>query len=250
MVGPRRIATPSGAPCTTVRKRSSDAFSAVSARTTSSRSVRLPSSSLAPLAIRKASVTRASARNLAVRLAACDALGMRTARLGALVFTALALVGCGAERTAAVAPRTAPPTEQASILPALEPVNAVARHVGDFNVHVVSGSFRKRPALLTERVVAREDDAWVIEYKLEDDEGARSLRIWSDPNGEITRVALLVDGEEQPGTLDDYETFMASASLAPDENVGLTASTKSTCMVGPSELDCETKNYRVMLGEQ
>jgi len=117
-------------------------------------------------------------------------------------------------------------------------------------VHVVSGSFRKRPALFTERVVAREDDAWVIEYKLEDDEGARSLRIWSDPNGDITRVAVLVDGEEQPGTLADYETFMASASLAPDENVGLTASTKGTCMVGPSELDCETKNYRVMLGEQ
>ncbi|HSU42424.1 MAG TPA: hypothetical protein VLJ38_22735 [Polyangiaceae bacterium] len=175
---------------------------------------------------------------------------MRTAQLGALVFTAFALVACGSQRTAAVAPRTAPPAGQAAALPALEPVNAVARHVGDFNVHVVSGSFRKRPALLTERVVAREDETWVIEYKLEDDEGARSLRIWSDPNGDVTRVAVLVDGEEQPGTLTDYETFMASASLAPDENVGLTASTKGTCMVGPSELDCETKNYRVMLGEQ
>jgi hypothetical protein len=175
---------------------------------------------------------------------------MRTARLGALVFTAFALVACGSQRTAAVAPRTAPPAERAATLPALAPVNAVARHVGDFNVHVVSGSFRKRPALLTERVVAREDETWVLEYKLEDDEGARSLRIWSDPNGDVTRVAVLVDGEEQPGTLADYETFMASASLAPDENVGLTASTKGTCMVGPSELDCETKNYRVMLGER
>jgi len=175
---------------------------------------------------------------------------MRTARLGVLVFTALALVGCGAERTAAVAPRSAPPALQTAKFPARDPVDAVARHVGDFNVHVVSGSFRKRPALFTERVVAHEDDAWVIEYKLEDDEGARSLRIWSDPNGEIERVAVLVEGEEQPGTLADYETFMASASLAPDENVGLTASTKGTCMVGPSELDCETKNYRVMLGEQ
>lgn len=175
---------------------------------------------------------------------------MRTARLGALVFTAFALVACGSQRTAAVAPRTAPPARQVAALTALEPVNAVARHVGDFNVHVVSGSFRKRPALLTERVVAREDETWVIEYKLEDDEGARSLRIWSDPNGDVTRVAVLVDGEEQPGTLADYETFMAAASLAPDENVAMTASTKGTCMVGPSELDCETKNYRVMLGEQ
>jgi hypothetical protein len=43
---------------------------------------------------------------------------------------------------------------------------------------------------------------------------------------------------------------MASASLSPDENEGLTASTKSTCTIGPSELDCETKNYRVRIGEQ
>src|SRR4051812_35474216 len=189
MVGPRRMATPSGAPCTTVRKRSSEALSAVSARATSSRSVRSPSSSRAPLAIQVPSVTRASVRNLAVRPPTCEALDMRTARLGALVFTAFALVACGSQRTAAVAPRTAPPAERAATLPALAPVNAVARHVGDFNVHVVSGSFRKRPALLTERVVAREDETWVLEYKLEDDEGARLLRIWSDPNGNVTLVA-------------------------------------------------------------
>jgi hypothetical protein len=42
---------------------------------------------------------------------------------------------------------------------------------------------------------------------------------------------------------------MASASLTPDENEGLTASTKGTCTVGPSELDCETKSYRVRIGE-
>jgi hypothetical protein len=187
---------------------------------------------------------------LAVLGAPCEALGMRAARLGALVFTALALVGCGAQRTAAVSPRVAPPLERAANLPALERVDAAVRHVGDFEVHAVSGSFRKRPALLSERVVAREDDTWVIEYELEDDEGARSLRVWSAPNGELTRVAVLVDGEEQPGTLADYETFMASASMVADENVGLTARTHGTCTVGPSELACETKHYRVMLGEQ
>ena len=150
-----------------------------------------------------------------------------------------------------IAPRTA------SALPVLVPlpaaataVNPVERHIGDFLVHLVSGSFRKQPALFTERVVAQEGDSWIIEYKLEDNDGARVLRAWTDVNGEVSRVSILTDGEEKPGTLADYDALMASASLAPDENVGFTASTRGTCMVGPSELDCETKSYRVLLGEQ
>jgi len=170
---------------------------------------------------------------------------------GAFVLTALLSVACGTERSSAVAPRTA---VAAPVLVALPPVatavDPVERHVGDFLVHMVTGSFRKQPALFTERVVAQDGDSWVMEYKLEDSDGARTLRAWTDPNGEVTRVSILSDGDEKPGTLSDYDALMASASFAPDENVGFTASTKGTCMVGPSELDCETKSYRVLLGEQ
>jgi hypothetical protein len=176
---------------------------------------------------------------------------MRKVQVGAFVFTALALFGCGAQRSAAVQPNTAPTAlALAPALPTLEPVNPTERHVGDFVVHVVSGSFRKHPAVLTERVVAQDGDAWIIEYKLEDDAGARLLRVRSDANGELTRVSSVVDGEERPATPGDYDAFMAEVSLVPDENVGFTASTKGTCMVGPSELDCETKSYRVRLGDQ
>ncbi len=178
---------------------------------------------------------------------------MRRVHVGAFVFTALALFGCGTERSAAVAPRLpsidAVPLTLAA-LPAVDAVDPVERHVGDFMVHVVSGSFRKQPAVFTERVLAREGDGWVIEYKLEDDDGTRVLRVTTDPNGEVTHVAIVVSGDEQPGTVADYEDFMASASVTPDENDGLTASTKGTCMMGPSELDCETKSYRVLLGDQ
>jgi hypothetical protein len=189
---------------------------------------------------------------LALRRAACEALGMRRVHVGAFVFTTLALAGCGAERTAAVAPRAASidavPLTLAA-LPDVDAVDPVERHVGDFMVHVVSGSFRKQPAVLTERVVARDGDDWIIEYKLEDDDGTRALRVATDPNGEVTRVAFVVDGDETPATVADYEAFMALATVAPDENDGLTASTKGTCMMGPSELDCETKNYRVLVGD-
>ena len=48
----------------------------------------------------------------------------------------------------------------------------------------------------------------------------------------------------------DYEALMAMTSVVPDSNDGLTAATTGTCTVGPSELDCETKNYRVWLGDK
>jgi len=175
---------------------------------------------------------------------------MSKLRVGALVLTALAAAACGAERSA-VAPRTAAAAPVLMTLPAAATAVApVERHAGDFLVHLVSGSFRKQPALFTERVVAQEGDSWIIEYKLEDNDGARTLHAWTDANGEVKRVSILDDGNEKPGTLADYEALMAEASVAPDENVGLTASSKGTCMVGPSELDCETKSYRVLLGEK
>jgi hypothetical protein len=173
---------------------------------------------------------------------------MRTFSVGALVFTAFCAAACSAEQSATVAPQTAAARAQAP-LPVLA-ANPFEHRVGDFSVHVVSGTFRKEAAVFSERVLAREGDGWVMEYKLEDNSGARALRATVDGNGEVTHVALLDDGGEKPGTLADYEAFMASASLAPDENMGFTASSKGTCMVGPSELDCETKNYRVMLGDE
>ncbi len=175
---------------------------------------------------------------------------MRTLSVGALVITAFGAAACSATAPAAVAPKTATVARADAPPAALAAVNPVERHVGDFVVHVVSGTFRKEAAVFSERVVARAGDGWIMEYKLEDNTGSRSLRATIDANGEVTRVALLDDGDEKPGTLADYEAFMASASLAPDENEGLTATSRGTCMVGPSELDCETKNYRVLLGDK
>jgi len=167
----------------------------------------------------------------------------------AIVITAFALAGCGAESAGARAPTTA--SDATLVHTSFPPAAAEsARHVGDFSVHEISGSFRKHPALLTERVVAQEgDDAWIMDYRLEDSDGVKAVRVRMEASGSITRVSRLVDGVEQPGTTADYEGLMAQASLTPDENEGLTATTKGTCTIGPSELDCETKSYRVLIGE-
>jgi hypothetical protein len=128
---------------------------------------------------------------------------------------------------------------------------APERKVGDFRVHAISGSFRKQPAVLTERVTGHAAGLWTIEYTVEDSTGVRGLRTLVDANGEVKRVTRLIDGDEKLGSMKDYDALMASISVTPDANDGLQASTNGTCTVGPSELDCETKSYKIWLaGEE
>ena len=116
---------------------------------------------------------------------------------------------------------------------------------------MISGNFRKNPALLTERVMGEEYGAWVIEYRLEDTDGATTLRVWMDQDSDqVKRVSRLVDGVEKPATVADYDALMASASVVPDTNDGLVANSAGTCTLGPTELDCETKSYKVWLGDR
>lgn len=175
---------------------------------------------------------------------------MRTSSKLGFVISALVVAACGAERSTAEGALTA---ADAPLVHTSFPAEAVpttpTRHPGDFYVHEISGTFRKHAAILTERVVAEEDGVWIIDYRLEDGEGARAFRVRMDEDGQITRVGRLLEGgAEQPATVAEYEAMMASASLTPDENEGLTATTRGTCLVGPAELDCETKNYRVLVG--
>src|SRR5262245_29662055 len=140
---------------------------------------------------------------------------MRTIVIGAFVWSAL-LAGCSSGQNASVAPATPAVVIARNFPTDAEQVPVVERRAGDFYVHMVSGSFRKQPALLTERVVAKEGDAWIIEYKLEDTDGARTLRAWTDPNEQIIKVSVMTDLGEMPGTIADYEALMAASSLAPD----------------------------------
>jgi hypothetical protein len=176
--------------------------------------------------------------------------------LSVITCATTALAGCaGPSQVASRAAQPAAPevshepaVQAADVAPAAAP--RTTRRVGDFMVHMIGGSFRKHPALLTERVTARENDAWIIEYRVEDTTGVSGLRVAIDDNGQVKRVTRLIDESEAPGTLADYEALLAMTSVTPDSNEGLTASTQGTCTVGPSELDCETKSYRILLGDK
>jgi hypothetical protein len=125
------------------------------------------------------------------------------------------------------------------------------RKIGDFTVHRFSGSYQKSPLTMTEEVVAKEGALWVIDYTLEDQSGTTKLRVRFDPNTDaVVQVAKLDDGVETNAAIATYEQMVERTSFAADSNDGQVASVHGTCLIGPNELECETKSYKVWVGER
>ncbi len=155
----------------------------------------------------------------------------------------------------AVEPEPASPPAVAAAPPAV--ADAVAdepaadpRRVGDVVVHRFSGSFRRSPAVLTEEIVAKEGGLWVIDLSLEDGRRTTRLRVRMDPEGQVKQASRLVSGKEQPATIADYAALVQETVFSADVNDGLLASQRGTCLVGSRELECETKSYKVWMGER
>lgn len=162
---------------------------------------------------------------------------------------------CGLFTPAHAADHASAPTAQPASATAAAPIAAVApgdsRKVGDFSVHRFSGSYQKAPLTMTEEVVANEDGRWVIDYTLEDQAGTTKLRVRFDPQTDsVVRVARLDGTKEIVMPLATYQNMIDRTSFAADSNDGEIASTRGTCLVGPSELTCETKSYKVWVGEK
>jgi hypothetical protein len=151
------------------------------------------------------------------------------------------------------APKTAAaPAPAVAAKPELQPsASAPTRHVGDFFVHRFSGSFAADPLTLTEEVAAREDSAWVVDFSLTQDEKVERLRVRFDVvSGQAVSAARMDGTRETPAKLADYEALMARTVYAADVNDGLVSSNDQTCLVGSDELDCETKTYKVWIGDR
>jgi hypothetical protein len=117
-------------------------------------------------------------------------------------------------------------------------------------VHRFSGSFASEPLTLTEEVAAREDTAWVVDFSLTQSEKVERLRVRFDiQSGQAVSAAHFDAGTETPVKLADYEALLARTVYTADVNDGLVSANDQTCLVGADELDCETKTYKVWIGE-
>jgi len=117
-------------------------------------------------------------------------------------------------------------------------------------VHRFSGSFASEPLTLTEEVALREDSAWVVDFSLTQSEKVERLRVRFDiGTGQAVSAAHFDAGRETPAKLSDYEALLARTVYAADVNDGLLSANDQTCLVGADELDCETKTYKVWVGD-
>ena len=124
------------------------------------------------------------------------------------------------------------------------------RRVGDVVVHRFSGAYRKNALVLTEKVVDKEGDNWVVDLALEEAGKVSRLRVRMDREGRVIAASRVEAGKERPATLDDYGALVEKTLLAADLNDGLLGSERSTCLLGARELDCETKSYKVWLADK
>jgi hypothetical protein len=159
--------------------------------------------------------------------------------------------GCAAAQV------TAPPASAAASASPAPPSrttlseSAPVRHVGDLFVHRFSGSFAADPLTLTEEVSAREQEAWVVDFSLTQSEKVERLRVRFDAmSGQAISAAHVEAGRETPAKLSEYEALLARTVYAADVNEGLVSSNGQTCLVGADELDCETKTYKVWVGDR
>ena len=177
----------------------------------------------------------------------------RAAYSFAIITLGLITPACGLLATSQTNVQTAssPPVPVASSVPANEGAPADPRKVGDFQVHRFSGSYQKSPLTLTEEVIARENGRWVIDYTLEEQAGSTKLRVRFDPRTDsVVGVSKFDGAEELSVPIATFEKLIDRTSFAADSNDGLVASTRGTCMIGASELDCETKSYKVSVGDK
>jgi hypothetical protein len=174
-------------------------------------------------------------------------------RYGIVLCTALFLGISGCARTPAPsAPKSASWVVKSKEKPAQASRTAQAeRKVGDFWVHRISGSFSEQPLLLVERVVAIDENTSTVEYTLEDFDGKTAFLVTREAStDQIISVMRIVDGKAEPASIADFDGLIAKTTFVPDSNEGYVDRTLGTCLVGPSELDCETKSYRVMVGDR
>jgi len=177
--------------------------------------------------------------------------GRSTAPASGLLFAALITAGCGLFQQSA--PKTSAAPTPAAAAPEKQPqasASAPVRHVGDFFVHRFSGSFAEQPITLTEEVAAREDNAWVVDFSLTQSEKVERLRVRFDViSGQAVSAAKLDGKLESPADLRDYDALLSRTVYAADVNDGMVSSNAQTCLGGADELDCETKTYKVWVGD-
>lgn len=123
-----------------------------------------------------------------------------------------------------------------------------ARKLGDFHVYEYSGAFTKQPVTLTEQVVAREGENFVVDFVLQEGQTMTALRARMTEGGQVVAVSRIKDDGEEPATLADYEAMVKRTQVVPETNDSVVGTEHTSCMVGDEQVDCDVTTYVVSMG--
>ncbi|MFT3774772.1 MAG: hypothetical protein QM820_56205 [Minicystis sp.] len=128
------------------------------------------------------------------------------------------------------------------------------RMPGDFVVYRFSGSFRKAPLTLSEKVVARNGSIVTIDLSLKEGDAKEELRVKIDESSpshnEVVSVARIEGGVEKAATLEAYEKLMTRTTLSADQNEALVGTEDVTVDVGGAAVPAKKTTYRVRVGKK
>jgi hypothetical protein len=191
-----------------------------------------------------------SAALFSILTAGCGHAGLDAQRPAKLARGASA----GASRDASAARGdAAPDADTAAGETRVDVANSTSkREPGDFVAYRFSGSFRRAPLTLTQRVVAREGDLLIVDLTLEGGKKREVLRVrMSDApstRGEIVSVASIAGAVERPAPVEAYEAMMAKTALAADANDEVLGTETVALDVAGAPLLCQKTSYRVRIG--
>ena len=126
---------------------------------------------------------------------------------------------------------------------------------GDFVVYRFSGSFHKTAVTLTEKVIARQGDAFTLDVTYDDGKTKDSFRAHmkgdSPMHADVVSVARMVKGVEKAAPLSLYDEVFARVALVTDQNEAqLSTETLKLPVAGHGTMACERATYRVKVGKE
>ena len=168
--------------------------------------------------------------------------------------TAATSASARVETPAVAAEETTATAAPAADATASEAETTGARKVGDFIVYRFTGSFRKTPLTLTERVIERRGAMLTVDITAEEGESKRQLRVKineaSAVKNDVVAVSVIDGGTEKPAGIEAYEALLADTSLAADENEAMLGAEDGMLDVGGAPLPVRKTSYRVRVGKK
>lgn len=178
-------------------------------------------------------------------------------RMALPLLAALLAAGCAASTPA---PSTSAKKADKAAVAATEASSAEAdsnerREVGDYVTFAFSGTYRKSPITLTQRVISRSDDSIEIEHTFVEGGTSETMRtttsIAGETAGAITRVVRVGDdGGTEALSVAQFEARIGETAATTDQNEALLDERETKVTVGGDEIVATTSVYQVKLGDE